>query len=166
MTLSMGATLYIAKYKSIYKMVIKEGKWRENDRILIQATNKLKAVWKIINDEVGRSSTITHDITLDIQSNEIGDMNKIVDLFNVYFCETPVKLLKSNKLNNISPSDKHRVYIKGCNKSIFFQPNYWKWCSKSGKESQKQILHREWWHSGLHTKTMHRVPKETVNGYI
>ena len=95
---------------------------RENDRILIQATNKLKAVWKIINDEVGRSSTITHDITLDIQSNEIGDMNKIVDLFNVYFCETPVKLLKSNKLNNISPSDKHRVYIKGCNKSIFFTP--------------------------------------------
>ena len=122
MTLSMGATLYIAKYKSIYKRVINEAKRRKNDRILIQANNKPKAIWKIIKDEVGRSSTITHDIILDTQTNEIGDLNKIVDLFNVYFCETPVKLLKNNKLNNISPSDKHSVYIKGCNKSIFFTP--------------------------------------------
>jgi hypothetical protein len=118
----MGATLYIAKYKSIYKRVIKEAKRRENGRILLQATNKPKAVWKIIKNAVGRSSTITHDITLDIQSNEIGDLNNIVDLFNVYICETPVKLLKINKLNNIFPSDKHRVYVKGCNKSIFFTP--------------------------------------------
>ena len=121
MTLSVGATLYNAKYKSIYKRVINEAKWRKNDRILIQANNKPKAIWKIIKD-VGRSSTITHDIILDTQTNEIGDLNKIVDLFNVYFCETSVKLLKNNKLNNISPSDKHRVYIKGCNKSIFFTP--------------------------------------------
>ena len=122
MTLSVGATLYNAKYKSIYKRVINEAKRRKNDRILIQANNKPKAIWKIIKDEVGRSSTITHDIILDTQTNEIGDLNKIVDLFNVYFCETPVKLLKNNKLNNISPSDKHRMYIKGCNNSIFFTP--------------------------------------------
>ena len=62
MTLPMGATLYIAKYKSIYKRVINEAKRRKNDRILIQANNKPKAIWKIIKDEVGRSSTITHDI--------------------------------------------------------------------------------------------------------
>ena len=116
----MGTRLYIAKYKSIYKRVITEAKRRENDRLLLQATNKPKAVWKIINKEVGRPSTKTHDITLDIQSDEIGDLNKIADLFNVYFCEMPIKLLKNNKTNNISPPDKHRMCIKGCNKSIFF----------------------------------------------
>jgi hypothetical protein len=88
-TLSMGAKLYIAKYKRIYKRVIKEVKRKENDRLLLQATNKHKAAWKIIKNEVGRSSTKTHDITLVIQSDVIGDLNKIADLFNVYFCEMP-----------------------------------------------------------------------------
>ena len=90
MTLPMGATLYIAKYKSIYKRVIIEAKGRKNYRILIQANNKPKAIWKIIKDEVDRSSTTTHDIILNTQTNEIGDLNKIVDLFNVYFCETQI----------------------------------------------------------------------------
>jgi hypothetical protein len=122
MTLSMGTRLYIVKYKSIYKRVIKEAKCRENDRLLIQATNKPEAIWKIINNEVGKPSTKTHDITLDIQSHVIDDLNKIADLCNKYFCEMPIKLLKNNKTNNSSPPDKHQICIKDCNKSIFFTP--------------------------------------------
>jgi len=122
MTLLMETRLCITKYTSIYKRVIKEAKCRENDRFLLQATNKPKAIWKIINSELGRPSTIKHDITLDIQSEEIVDLNKIVNLFNAYFCEMPVNLLKNNKLNNVPPSDKYRACIKGCDKSIFLTP--------------------------------------------
>jgi hypothetical protein len=56
------------------------------------------------------------------QSEEIADLNKIAELFNAYFCEMPVELLKNSKLNNIPIPEKHRVCIKDCNKSIFLTP--------------------------------------------
>ena len=62
------------------------------------------------------------DITLDIQSDEINDLHKIADLFNTFFCETPTKLLRNNKRNDSMPPVKHRMNIKGCNKSLFFSP--------------------------------------------
>jgi hypothetical protein len=66
MLLSKGTRLYIAKYISIYKR-IKEAKRWENDRFLLQATNKPKAVW----NELGKLSTIKQDTTFVTQSEEI-----------------------------------------------------------------------------------------------
>jgi hypothetical protein len=122
MTLSKGTKLYITKYNSIYKRVIKEAKRRENDRFLSRATNKSKAVWKVINKELGKPSTIKQDITLVTQSEEITDSNVIANLFNAHFCEVPLKILKNRKSNNILSPGYHRVCIKGCNKSICFTP--------------------------------------------
>jgi hypothetical protein len=70
MSVPMSTRLFIAKYKSTYKRVIKEAKRRENNRFILQAANKPKAMWKIIKNEIGRPSTIKHDITLDIQSEK------------------------------------------------------------------------------------------------
>jgi hypothetical protein len=122
MTLSKETRLYIATYKSIYKRVTKEAKQWENDRFLLQATNKPKAVWKVINNELSKPSTIKQDIMLVTQSEEIVDLNRIAELFNAYFCEMPVNLLKNSKLNNIPTPEKHHICIKGCNKSIFLTP--------------------------------------------
>ena len=44
------------------------------------------------------------------------------DLFNAYFCEMPINLLRNNKLNKIPSPNKHRGYINGCDKSIFLTP--------------------------------------------
>jgi hypothetical protein len=52
----------------------------------------------------------------ECRQNSLCNHNKIVDLFNAYFCEIPVNLLRNNKLNKIPPPDKHRVYINGCDK--------------------------------------------------
>jgi hypothetical protein len=121
-TLSKGTKLYITKYNSIYKRVIKEARRRENDRFLSRATNKSKAMWKIINKELGKPSTIKQDITLVTQSDETTDANVIANLFNVHFCDMPVKLLKSRKSNNILSPGCHWVCIQGCKNSIFFTP--------------------------------------------
>jgi hypothetical protein len=56
------------------------------------------------------------------KSEEIVDLNRIAELFNAYFCKMPVHLLKNSKLNNIPIPEKHRICIKGCNKSIFLTP--------------------------------------------
>ena len=59
--LSEDTRLYFAKYSKIYKRVIKEAKKCENDRFLLQATNKPKAMWQIINKELGKSTTKRQD---------------------------------------------------------------------------------------------------------
>jgi hypothetical protein len=120
--MSKGTKLQITKYNIIYKRVIKEAKRRENDRSLSRATNKSKAVWKVINKELGKPSIIKQDITLSTQSDEITDPNVIADLFNAHFCDVPVKLLKIRKSNNILSPGCHRVCIQGCKNSIFFIP--------------------------------------------
>jgi hypothetical protein len=122
MSVPMCTRLFIAKYKSTHKRVIKEAKRRENDRFLLQAANKPKAMWKIIKNELSKPSTIKYDLTIDIQSEKTVDLNKIAELFNAYFCEMPVNLLKNNKPNNIPPPEKYRICIKGFNKSIFLSP--------------------------------------------
>ena len=79
MTISRRFKQYIDNYNRIYKRVLKEAKWRENDRLL-KATNKTKVIWKIIKNEIGKSTNSMQDKTLDIQSDEINDLHKIADL--------------------------------------------------------------------------------------
>ena len=118
MTISRRFKQYIDNYNRIYKRVLKEAKQRENDRLLLKATNKPKVIWKIIKNEIDKSTNSMQDI----QSDKINDLHKIADLFNTFFCETPTKLLRNNKINNSLPPDKHRMNIKRCNKSLFFSP--------------------------------------------
>jgi hypothetical protein len=39
------------RYQIIYKIVIKEAKRRENDKCVLGANNKTKAMWRVINIE-------------------------------------------------------------------------------------------------------------------
>jgi hypothetical protein len=45
----------VHKRISIYKRVIKEAKIGENDKYVLRANNKTKAIWHVINKEVGKS---------------------------------------------------------------------------------------------------------------
>jgi hypothetical protein len=121
-TLSRKSKQYIENYNRIYKRVLKEAKRRENDRLLLKATNKSKTIWKIIKSEIGKPNNYVQGITLNIQSEETEDLHKIAELFNMFFCEIPIELLRDNKRNDTMPSMRHRMNIKGCNKSLFFSP--------------------------------------------
>jgi hypothetical protein len=55
--LTEDAKMYTAKYKIIYKRVITAAKWRENDKNILHANFKSKAVWQIINKKTGRTSS-------------------------------------------------------------------------------------------------------------
>jgi hypothetical protein len=48
---------YIKRYQIIYSRVVKEAKKRENDRFVMSAKNKTKAMWQLINKEVGNPIT-------------------------------------------------------------------------------------------------------------
>jgi hypothetical protein len=39
----------------MYKRVLREGKKRDNDRYVTEASNKTKATWQLINREIGKT---------------------------------------------------------------------------------------------------------------
>jgi hypothetical protein len=54
-TLTDEALVYIANYQRICKRVLKEAKKRENDRYVIESANRPKAMWRLINREIGNA---------------------------------------------------------------------------------------------------------------
>ena len=86
--------LYIARYKIVYKRAVKEAKRRENDKFLLNANNKSKAAWQIINKETGRTLSKTQDIIISNNSKEISNPEEVAELFISYFCKISEKLSK------------------------------------------------------------------------
>jgi hypothetical protein len=56
--LTEDAKMFIAKYKIIHKRVIREAKRRENDKYILHANHKSKAILQIISKETGELSQI------------------------------------------------------------------------------------------------------------
>jgi len=100
--LTEDAKIYIAKYKIIYKRVISEANRRENDKYLLHANHKSKAVWQIINKETGRTSSNKQDIKITWNSEEITNTENVDELFNSYFVNISEELLEKN--GNMMPN--------------------------------------------------------------
>jgi len=75
---------------------MREAKRRENDKYILHANHKSKAVWQIINKETGRSSSNKQDIKIIWNSEEITNPEKVAELFNSYFVKISEELLKKN----------------------------------------------------------------------
>jgi hypothetical protein len=82
LNLTKEAEIYIAMYKIIYKRVIRKAKRRENDKYILHANHKSKAVWQIINKETGRTSSNKQDIKIIWNAEEITNPEKVAELFN------------------------------------------------------------------------------------
>ena len=82
---------YYKKYKKIYKKVILAAKKMHNEKIVSNAINKSKEVWKLINNSI-KSNQNTN--TCEILSN--GSLTKepklIADSFNDFFVDLPLKI--------------------------------------------------------------------------
>jgi hypothetical protein len=80
--LTQHAKMYTARYKTTYKRLIREAKRKENDKHILQANNKPRAIWWIINKETGKTSVNKQDINIIRSSEEITNPENIAELFN------------------------------------------------------------------------------------
>jgi galactose-1-phosphate uridylyltransferase len=114
--------MYIAKYKIIYKRVIREAKRRENDTYILHANHKSKVVCQIIYKEAGRTSSNKQDIKIICNSEEITNPENVTELFNFYFCKISEELLKKN-WNRMPHSENQHLEIKESTKTLFISSN-------------------------------------------
>ena len=116
--LTEDAKNYITKYQLIYRKVIREAKRWQNDKHILHANYKSKAVWQIINRETGRTSLNRQDIKINWNSEEITNPEIVAELFNSYFCKISEELLKKNR-KNMPNYEKQYLKIKKSTKTMF-----------------------------------------------
>jgi hypothetical protein len=75
---------YMKRYQIIYKRVIKKAKRRENDKYIFRANNKTKAVWYVINKEVGKSWKYDKKIELKDGSQIISNPRNVAGTLNTF----------------------------------------------------------------------------------
>jgi hypothetical protein len=114
--------MYIARYKIIYKRVIREAKRRENDHYIMRAKYKSKAIWQVIHKETGRTFSQKQDIKIVRNSEEITNPYQLSELFNSYFCKISQELLKKNGGKKTLISENYHLKIKKNSKTMFLSP--------------------------------------------
>jgi len=115
------AKMYIAKYTIIHRRVIREAKRRENDKYILHANDRSKAVWQIINKENGISSSDKQDIKIIWSYENITNPENVAEIFNSYFCKILGLLSKKNG-NRLPNSENEHLKTKESTKSMFLFP--------------------------------------------
>jgi hypothetical protein len=99
--------------------VIKEAKRREADILILSAKNKNKALWKIVNKELGNSHCVSN-IIINAGFKIIANHRIITDRFNIYFTEVIEDRL--SQVNYHCPQQYLKFQIKNCSETMFVAP--------------------------------------------
>jgi hypothetical protein len=90
------ALVYIANYQRIYKRVLKEAKKGENDRYVIESANRPKAMWRLINREIGNAPKNEQKLELKGGNKIISNPDEITDKLNSHFMNSVKVMIKHN----------------------------------------------------------------------
>lgn len=89
-------------------------------RYIESASNKSRAIWKIINKESGKMRDDDYEIQLTIGKELVPNQTDITEKLNEFFTNTVVELVKQNTKKG-SDTNLHQE-VKYCPKSIFILP--------------------------------------------
>jgi hypothetical protein len=75
---------YIQNYQLVYRKVIKEEKNGEGDTLILSAKYKNKALWKIINKEIGNSCHVSN-IIINTRTKIITNPQIITEIQHLFY---------------------------------------------------------------------------------
>lgn len=126
---------YYKRYKLIYKRVLKEAKQLQAKSLMDRSENKIKTLWKIVNDETKPKRKSTSFDKIKINDKEITSLNEIANYLNNFFLgigvdskkvndnmETTERLLNKVKRNHVNFT-MYPVKIKEMEKTISLLSN-------------------------------------------
>ena len=97
--------------------MLREAKKRDNNRYIAESADKPKAMWRLINREIGKPTGKEQELQLKIGNKILSKPTEVTDKLNSHFMNT-VKDLITQK-NNVSIYD---LKIEHCPNSIFICP--------------------------------------------
>jgi hypothetical protein len=99
--------------------VVTEAKKKEADRYILSSRKKNKALWKLINREIGKTQQ-SCNIVINFRDKTITNPQIVSDRFNTFFIEVIDKLL-SQKNQPFFKKDL-KLQIKKCAETMFVSP--------------------------------------------
>lgn len=97
---------YVKQYKKVFRKVVAQAKRHANNRYIMQAKNKSKAMWNIVKNELGvsnKNDSVNQQIKLKINDETVDDPLAVAELFNYQYSNI-VDILKLPKQPNINNS--------------------------------------------------------------
>lgn len=101
---------YVRRYKQIFKQVICAAKRNANNKMILNATNKSKAVWKVVKNELGLNKKSEPEMKIKLAGTQITEPDRIVEEFNKHFTNIykNLKLSVTGNYNQIrTPNNAH-----------------------------------------------------------
>lgn len=112
---------HVSKYSKIFKAVCKQAKSLYISSIIKNADNKIKATWKIINNETGRNKINNNEFNLNTVNGYISTNSKVAQEFESFFKDVPLKTTKDLKSSSTLSVDLLKSNVKECPSEFRFQ---------------------------------------------
>jgi hypothetical protein len=91
---------YITEYQRIDTKLLKEAKKRDNDRFVIESKDRTKAMWQLINKEIGETQENDYRLELRIGDKITTCPTEITEKLNKHFISAVEELVKQNRNSN------------------------------------------------------------------
>jgi hypothetical protein len=130
--------------------VLREAKKRDNDRYVTESADKQKAMWRLINREIGKATQNKQKLELKVGNRIISNPTEITDKLNWHFINTIKELIKQK--NNKSVYD---LEIKHYPNSILIYP-----------VTEEEVISLTKRLKGKPTSGDDDIPENLVNVYI
>ncbi|XP_052129829.1 uncharacterized protein LOC127751012 [Frankliniella occidentalis] len=93
-----GFEEYFKKYRSIYRKILNAAKTLATESEINNAKNTTKAIWTVINKQMGKPEIQHKNISIKLEDNTIcTDPTRISEEFNKYYCNLAKNLQDDNK---------------------------------------------------------------------
>lgn len=86
---------YVRAYSRIFRSVCKTAKSLFLKRRIVNSDDKIKTVWKIINEETGRNKPHNQPFALKVNDKLVNSKTEIAQIFEDFFTEIPIKTTKN-----------------------------------------------------------------------
>lgn len=113
---------YVRKYSRIFKKICAEAKSLFLSKKIQHADNKIKATWKVINNETGRTKPRDNHIELNVDNRLITSSLELAETFNDFFVNIPINTTSSLCSSSVTAETVLRGNVRECD--ILFSFHY------------------------------------------
>ncbi|KAJ8704286.1 hypothetical protein PYW08_013010 [Mythimna loreyi] len=112
---------YVATYSKMFKNTCKAAKALYISNKVKTADNKIKTVWKIINNETNRNKTHNNDYTLETDHGLISDNKIVAEEFVNFFTSIPIKTTETLDSSPSQAFDLLQANVAACQTEFNFK---------------------------------------------
>ncbi len=98
---SQDFLLYLKKYKSLLRNVIRQAKIMKHGKDILNSNNKPKPMWNIVKNTTKPTRNLVENLVLKDHDREVNDPATVASLFNQYFYRIAAHQDFSHKIQHL-----------------------------------------------------------------